>query len=326
MSNLSNERYDAAEQKIRDHARVGLQFNPDRVSQSGKTVVQSLLEDGRYKNQFETHLSNGKLDPIVEGERAGWEDTLFGGAFSKHQANLSERPKYGALHLMLYPDGPCPRYGSCFVLLAPSASARCTFTYMDSHRNPPEKGTLQYFEPIFAALMTECFERSFSLGRHQVSPPDLIDHLISNLERPFIEHISSPMGRNLNHYIEAQIHGDIQLNEDAELLVADPSFRGESVGDQLEELCEKFGLDLHWHQGYRLPISEVPEDFRGPSMPSLAERITNTDFIDAFMIGQAAANLETNPNDWEDRGTYGEVLQELKCLWHVLVRFGVPAT
>ncbi|MDC2943638.1 DUF3626 domain-containing protein, partial [Bacillus thuringiensis] len=27
---------------------------------------------------------------------------------------------------------------------------------------------------------------------------------------------------------------------------------------------------------------------------------------------------------WSNRGTYEEVLQELKLLWHVLVRFGEP--
>jgi hypothetical protein len=197
---------------------------------------------------------------------------------------------------------------------------------MDSHRNPAEKGTLNYFEPIFAALMTESFERRCSLGRSQISPPELIEHLLTQLQLPFSKLMSSSQGRSLNHYIEAQIHGDIELSNDADILVADPCFNGKTPGEEIERMCESFELELHWHQGYRLLIDEVPDNFRGPSMPSLAKRISSTDYIDAFMIGLAAASLNANPKEWEDRGTYGEVLQELKCLWHVLVQFGGPAS
>jgi len=33
----------------------------------------------------------------------------------------------------------------------------------------------------------------------------------------------------------------------------------------------------------------------------------------------------TAPDDWLDFGQRAEVLQYLKQLWHVLVRYGVPA-
>lgn len=59
-------------------------------------------------------------------------------------------------------------------------------------------------------------------------------------------------------------------------------------------------------------------------MPSLAKRIVNSDFIDANIIGSAVMELKRNPSHWSDRGTYKEALQELKLLWHVLVRYGKP--
>ncbi|ETT29381.1 hypothetical protein C161_30151 [Paenibacillus sp. FSL R5-192] len=59
-------------------------------------------------------------------------------------------------------------------------------------------------------------------------------------------------------------------------------------------------------------------------MPSLAKRIAKSDLIDADIIGSAAMDLKRNPSHWSDRGTYTEVLQELKLLWHVLVRYGKP--
>ena len=44
--------------------------------------------------------------------------------------------------------------------------------------------------------------------------------------------------------------------------------------------------------------------------------------INASIIGTAVMELIRNPVAWSERGDYKEVLQELKLLWHVLVRYG----
>lgn len=325
MSNIGREVFGEAERHIREYAKVGLHFHPDRICGDGRTVVQALAEDGVYRNQFETHISNGKLDPMAGGERAGWEDQVFGGAFSASHTELAERPKYGALHLMLCPDGPCPRFGSCYLLLKQSATHRATFTYMDSHRNPLEKGTLRVFKPIIAALMTESFERRFVLGRHGMSPPNLIEHLLTHLKEPFKDPAKQESSRNLNHYIEAQVHGEISLTHDGDILVADPSFRGTSIEETFRRIGDLHELDLYWHSGFRLNVRDVPDNFRGPDMPSLAARVSSDGYFDAQMIGVAAADLKLKPERWADWGPYGVVLQQLKCLWHVLVQYGEPA-
>ncbi len=71
-----------------------------------------------------------------------------------------------------------------------------------------------------------------------------------------------------------------------------------------------------------LAASDVPSDVRGSTMPSLATRVARDGTIDARAIGEAAMALFRDPAAWADRGTYGEVVQELKLLWHVLVRCG----
>ena len=109
-----------------------------------------------------------------------------------------------------------------------------------------------------------------------------------------------------------------------EALVADPSFKGTDVGRTLEAICLKYSIDLYWHMGFVLMVDEVPMNFRGSKMPSLARRIARNNCIDANIIGSAVVDLKRNPLSWSDRGTYEEVLQELKLLWHVLVRFGKP--
>ena len=282
------------------------------------------MEEGIYKNQFESKLSNGKLSPYLGGPRDIWENKIFGGAFSSGETAFSDRPKYGALDLMRHSDGPAPRFGSCYFILHQSVSLRSTFTYLDSHRNPEERGTLAVFEDIMAGLMMECFERHYALGEKNIAPSKLIEHLSTNLGTPYTDPSRKLPARNLNHYIEAQVHGPIELESDVEILVADPSFKSNRVGIYFKELCEKYNIHLFWHGGFGLHVSKVPIDFRGPSMPSLANRISKNGWIDATIIGQAAQDLSRNPEQWRDRGTFEECLQELKLLWHVLVQYGTP--
>jgi hypothetical protein len=322
MSNISDKIFENAVVKIKAHGKIGLHFHPDRPDSTMKCVAEALLEQGIYKSQFETFISNGSVSAYPGGERDLWEKRIFGGAYQLEGTTNNQRPKYGALNLMLHPDGPAPRFGSCYFLLSPKVSYRSTYTYLDSHQDPKEKGTNKEFDLILAALLEEAFLRDFAIGERNLTPASLINHLLVNLERPFTDPANKEPNRNLNHYIEAQVHGDISLKEDVEVLVADPSFKETYVGRILELICHKYSIDLYWHRGFALMVDEVPSDFRGPSMPSLAKRIAQNNFIDAKIIGSAVMDLNRNPETWSDRGTYKEVLQELKLLWHVLVRYG----
>lgn len=322
MSDIAPETLESAVFKIKTYARVGMHFHPDRPDPDMKSVAESLLDSGLYKSQFETLLSSGSVSAVPGGERDLWEGNIFGGAYQTEGTTNRERPKYGALDLMLHPDGPSPRFGSCYFLLSPAVSARCTFTYLDSHYDPAEKGTYQEFDDIVAALMVEVFVRDFAIGQHGLTPSKMVEHLLTNLERPFSDPSTREAVRNLNHYIEAQVHGDVSLADDVDILVADPSFRNTLIGNVLEQICSKYKIALRWHCGFSLPLDEVPTDFRGPTMPSLARRISAKNYVDVSMIGPAAFELKRDPNSWSQRGTYQEVLQELKILWHVLVKYG----
>lgn len=241
--------------------------------------------------------------------------------FEDAVAKVKTHAKVG---LHFHPDGPAPRFGSCYFLLYPKVSYRCTYTYLDSHQDPKGKGTYEELDDILAALMTEAFLRDSAIGEKNLTLLKILNHLLINLEKPFSDPSNKEPNRNLNHYIEAQVHGDVSLKEDVEVLVADPSFKGTRIGRILEQICKEYSIALYWHMGFALLVDEVPMDFRGPSMISLAKRIARHGYIDANMIGVAAMDLKRNPSSWNDRGTYDEVLQELKLLWHVLVRCGKP--
>ncbi|MEC0129135.1 DUF3626 domain-containing protein [Paenibacillus pabuli] len=321
LSNIPWNTFEEAVRKIKSHARVALHFHPDRPVVDMKSVAQSLFEQGIYKSQFETLISNGSVSAYSGGPRDLWEEKLFGGAYQLEGAANSERPKYGALHLLFHPDGPSPRFGSCYFLLKPNASHRCTFTYGGSQDDPKEKGTYEELDDILSALFTDAFFRDYAIGEKDLTPQKLIEQLY-NLERPLKDPSKLVPYRNLNHFIETQVHGEIRLEDDVEVLVADPSFKGTDIGNYLEQICIKYSIELFWHMGFVMRSEDVPPDFRGPTMPSLAKRIARNGNIDASVIGNAVNDLKRNPDLWSDRGNYEEVLQELKYMWHVLVRYG----
>lgn len=324
MSNIDPSTFEEASAKLKTQARIALHFHPDRPDPVMKSIAQALLEQGVYKSQFETRISNGSVSPHPGGERDLWEKMMFGGAYQIEGSRNSQRPKYGALNVMLHADGPAPRFGSCYFLLSPKVSRRSTYTYLDSHQDPKEKGTYEEFDMILAALMEDVFVNESALGEKDLTPRKWVEHMLVNFEKPFSDPSTKEPRRNLNHYIEAQVHGDVSLQDDVEALVADPSFKDTQVGIALEQICEKYAIDLFWHMGFVLLLDDVPIDFRGPSMPALAERVAQSHFIDASMIGAAAMDLKRDPGSWSDRGSYDQVLQELKLLWHVLVRYGKP--
>lgn len=319
MCDIARVDYDEAVATLKAQACVALHFHPDRPGFDGRSVAESLQASGVYKSQFETLMSNGSVSAHPGGDRDLWEQRLFGGSYHCDGATNAQRPKYGALDLMRHPDGPAPRFGSCYFLLKPAVAARCTFTYLDSHRDPKEQGTFAEFDDVMAALLEDIFYNDRALGESTLTVPQLI-RILAGLAQPPIS--GQPLARNLNHYIEAQVHGDVYLARDVDALVADPSFQGTQAGAHLEALAETFGFNLRWHPGFVLKVAAVPRDFRGPTMPSLARRIARGDVVDAACIGPAVVDLQRQPTAWVDRGTPAEVLQDLKRLWHVLVRYG----
>jgi hypothetical protein len=330
--------YDEAMECIRVHARVVVHFHPDRRCIKCTTVAEALLTEGVYRNQFETGLSTGGLSAFPGGARDMWERTLFGGAYHHQGATLAERPKYGALELVRYPDGPIPRFGSCYFVLRPGVSMRTSFTFAGSEdpRAAERLGLIGQMHGVMSALIAEIEEggmanppwppfRAPTLGVPHLTVTRLLD-ILNELRQPRQDPADREAGRVLDTQIEAQVHGPIELQRDAELLVVDPAFAATATGAILRELAQKFEIPLRSHCGFRLPVCSVPHDFRGPAMPHLAQRIAGHDgTLDAAVIGTAEASLHERPDAWRDFGSHTEMLQHLKQLWHVLVHYGSPA-
>lgn len=304
------------------HARVTLNFHPDRLRRDGLTVAEGLRRDGSYRSQFDTGVTNGSPTAFPGGERDRWEEQLFGSAYHGGQGGPThERPKYGSFNVMSHSDGGSPRFGSCYFELAPSVLPRCTFTWGDSHAGPEHVGTIEHFDGVLAAWLEAIDENGAALGVSDLDVATLLGRL-PRAEDPSRPPTSPRPGRALDDYIEAQIHGPIDLARDVEALVIDPAFDGTETGEHLVVLAANYRIALRRHTGFRLRPDEVPSDFRGPRMRPLAERISGATELDAVTLGRAARSLILEPTTWQDWATAAETWQHIKQLWHILVRFG----
>jgi hypothetical protein len=260
--------------------RVTLNFHPEREV-DGLTLLERLGRDGVYRSQFETGTSNGGLTAHPGGARWRWEQRIFGHAYD--EAPAGERPKYGALNHRNRSVGGAPRFGSAHLRLAAAVLDRTTFCFPDSVFDPAHFATSRAFS-LFP--LVEAFDA-----------------------RPRDDRLEAEEGGLLDDYVEAHVHGVVDLAADVEALVLDPCFEGTPIERQANAL----GVPVEWHEGRCLTVGELEqhEDFRGPRIVEVGRRIARDGVLDAAVIGAAAASATEDP-------------QDLKRVWHHVARFGAP--
>jgi predicted nucleotidyltransferase len=318
--------YDEAMRSVRSHGQIVINFHPDRLTKSGHTVAEGLYRDGIYKSQFETGISSGAPSAFPGGDRDLWERRLFGGAFHSADVSSIDRPKYGSLEVMYHPDGAAPRFGSCYLVLHSEVTKRSTFTYGGSQEDVAldRSGTCDTMDPVMAALMNDIEREHGGLGADGLGIAELLEQLTHGICRPFQDPSTRPLGRALDSFVEAQVHGRIDLRNDVERLVADPSFRGGLTGELLIAIGVKYNIPLNWHPGFVLPVTQVPDKFRGFPVLPLAQRIAGQGTLDAAKIGAAANSMILDPDSWKTWGSFDYTLTQFRRLWFVLVVYGTP--
>lgn len=145
-------------------------------------------------------------------------------------AEAASHPKYGALNDRQMIIGASPRFGSAHIRLQPHVLKRVTFCYPDSHLDPKAFGV-----------------------------PEMMGGF-DNLQ---------PLSDPLDTYVEAHIHGAINLSTDVSAIVLDPSFRNTTV----EASAHTLGCRVQWHPGFSMPRSRIPEcrAYRGARIANLAD-------------------------------------------------------
>lgn len=170
-------------------AAITLQFHPD-WPHAGRTVIESMADDGFYRSQFVTGISNGGLTAFPGGDRWQWESRLFSVRYDGGAA--VDRPVYGAWNRRADPYGGAIRFGSSYVRLRPEALDRATFCFPDSYLNPTDVG-----DRTMVAHLCQLADESAS--------------------------------DDLDDYVEAHVHGPVSFQTDVDAVVLDPSFAGTHV-------------------------------------------------------------------------------------------------
>lgn len=296
---------------------ITINFHPDRFCGSGETILDSLLKEGYYHNQFRTGTTNGGKSAYIGGERYLWEQRLFQDAYPPEAL---ERPKYGALNLLRYIDGASMRFGSCFLVLWQDIVRRCTFCYGDSSGNPSALCTANTFSGVLANLLRDAQTHGRLLNRGVPSVQEAIAILMTPRSG------MNGLGRNLDHCVEVHVHGDISLETDVQALYLDGSFRGTVFEEKAIRLCQRYHMELGWIPKRQLPISEIGEYFRGPAIPLIARKadrqLSGNGIINAALIGAASRDSMLHPENWSDSGSEAELFRYFKQLWHTVGYFG----
>jgi hypothetical protein len=254
--------------------QVTLHFHPDRLA-GGVPILDLMARDGVYRSQFETGTSNGGLTAHVGGDRWRWESRMFGGVYD--DGPPADRPKYGSLNFRRRRVGGSPRFGSAHLRLAPDTLARTTFCYPDSVFEPAHFGVVSRLSTLVSLAEADDF------GTDDKDP--------------------------LDDYIEAQVHGVVDLARDVEALVLDPCYRGTPV----EAAAGRLGCPVEWHGGFTVSVAELRRypEYRGPEFVALGGSIARDGCLDPAVIGDASRT-----------GRYDQ--QALKRVWHYVARFGSP--
>lgn len=213
-----------------------------------KNIIDFLVSDDHYRNQFETGTSGGSLNKI---NRTNWEKNLFNGIyetfdyaensvcgviFNENSADVnncknkdSERVKYGAINIGKNPNGCASSYGESYIVLKEKVKKRTSFVFGDSSRLMTEMMTFRHHNPLIYYLNDNSFE-------------ELIELAIKG--KKYSKHNFSP-------YVECQFHGPINLKKDVEYLVIDDMYKNDIlINNKLNTFTEIHNVPYMWKSEY----------------------------------------------------------------------------
>lgn len=155
------------------------------------SILDKIVKEGRLKTQFETKTSKGILDTE---RRAQVEFNLFG---IKSNASPSERPIYGFMREESYGNYAVKQYGNIVFVLKDEVKDRATITMGDS------------LGETFVPTPAKKIQKEFLNYDHIAQLKGIRD----------IKGVVDDTSKIISHYIEAQVHGGVEIARDVEEVV-----------------------------------------------------------------------------------------------------------
>ena len=111
----------------------------------------------------------------------------------------------------------------------------------------------------------------------------------------------------LDDYIEAHVHGPLQMAEDVEAVVLDPCF----TGTRVEAVAHHLPCAVEWHAGFRLLLERLGDCmcYRGQAAADALASMGTGGIVTPLEIGAARVG--------------GTNYQLTKWAWHCVARFGL---
>lgn len=272
-------------------APITVHFHPDQPLPGGRRLVDGLLTDGDYHNQFTSGISGGAL---AHADRFGWEDALFADAYAQQPA--CERPRYGGWNVLGAANGACPRYGITHLRVPLHAVARrTTLSFGDSAFSPTHVGSPHDRAGILCGVFEHASTHGHALG-HTGGLEEILAWMLDG---------GAP-GRCLGgpfDYVEAHVHGGLQISA-AEAIVVDDAYADTVVGAQLQRLADEHALSLEWVSGPRLRPEALPARFPGVEPVVRRWQVAAVDGSTAHLTGWLAARMHAT---WIDAAMVGQL-------------------
>eukprot|EP01059_Diplonema_ambulator_P006740 TRINITY_DN16350_c0_g1_i4.p1 TRINITY_DN16350_c0_g1~~TRINITY_DN16350_c0_g1_i4.p1 ORF type:complete len:994 (+),score=166.97 TRINITY_DN16350_c0_g1_i4:89-3070(+) len=230
--------------------------------------MEKLLKDTHFRNQFETKISRGTLDYSTTGSRAGWEDRIFDKKYST--AEPFQRPKYGCLNIVNDPRGisSATSYGDSYIILK-KCRLRTSFADKDSSCTDAQIASCEYHAHVLNKYSDAELQRVLE---------------VSNRMR--LWHKSDVV----HTYKEVQIHGEIRLSENIDLVVLHEKYKKNTrIVSLMEEFCDKNNCKYIFMPSYtdaestykgdlwEMAGTEKPEGFLAENKPLPAFLTTGDD-------------------------------------------------
>lgn len=215
------------------------------VGDSEISVFKSLQDDGRYKNLWERggkRATNPKAPKRSPGFFLHKESKTFQSEYNRTQAR--ERPKYGALNPLKLSEGGAAVFGRGVLILKQEVKDRTTYVPRDSRFT-------QMNQVGFQGAMAGCLA---------AKQDDYLDQLMqvalgrSDQGRYVAE--KAPGAFTGSNYIEAHIHGDINLATDLSGVALDRRYQGTRYAQDAEDFARHFNVPIEWY-GEKSPTQEV---------------------------------------------------------------------
>mmetsp|Transcript_120811 Transcript_120811/g.188675 ORF Transcript_120811/g.188675 Transcript_120811/m.188675 type:complete len:895 (-) Transcript_120811:344-3028(-) len=186
-------------------------------------IVDYLLRDTHYRNQFETNSSGGCMSHSL---RKQWERNLFGAAYDKVEG--TDRVKYGVLNVMNDKSGvaPCAQYGESYMVLK-DVRLRITCAPEDSSIVAADRlAVLDYYAHVLNEFTDEELRETIEAANSDVE--------------------TKGDSKKLQEYKEVQLHGEIALAKHVSAIVVHQKHRDGDMQSKIEKVCKKHGITMSW--------------------------------------------------------------------------------